>query len=153
VPVRLLIAVLALASLTGFAPAPFARPRRDRDTLNLHTLQGQWKVVSMKQTLAGGGFNTLNWHITHIGIDKDVWTFQGQGRKPNATYYLTLDTSRKPGTIDWHNKQGGPPHMVGLIRRSGELVEILYLATTVRPGSFEAPPPGYYLLTLKRENS
>jgi uncharacterized protein (TIGR03067 family) len=150
---RLLIAVLALGSLTAFAPAPFPRARRDRDTLNLNTFQGLWRVVSMKQTQAGGQLNAINWHITHIQVEKDVWTFLQQGSKPNATYYLTLDTSRKPGTIDWHNARGGAVTMMGLIRRSGDTVEILYLASTNRPGSFENPPQGYYLLTLKRDNS
>jgi hypothetical protein len=42
--------------------------------------------------------------------------------------------------------------MMGLIRRQGDTLQILYRANaTARPASFENPPMGFYLMTLKRE--
>jgi uncharacterized protein (TIGR03067 family) len=150
---RLLIAVLTLVCLTAFAPAPFPRARRDRDHLDLNSVQGTWRVVSMQRSQGNRQYTTINWHISHIRIDRDEWTFLHQGNRPNALYYLSLDPGKKPGHINWHNRRGGPLSMAGLIRRNGEVIEILYLASTIRPGSFEDPPANYYLLTLKRENS
>jgi hypothetical protein len=110
-----------------------------------------WKVASMKRVQGPGQFETIAWHISHIRVVKDRWTFMQPNNVENASYYISLDMSRKPGFIDWRNTQTGPLFMAGLIRKKDGAVEIVYLASTNRPGSFENPPTGYYLLTLRKE--
>jgi uncharacterized protein (TIGR03067 family) len=111
----------------------------------------------MQRIEAGGKKSEYKWQITHVGIEKDQWTFlmEQAGRKNrNASYFLTLNPAKQPCTLEFHAQRGGDVRMRGIIRRKGDTVEILYLGgSRVHPASFEAPPTGFYLLTLKRETS
>jgi uncharacterized protein (TIGR03067 family) len=150
---RLLIVLLVVTGLTAFAPAPFPRPKRDNDQMiNLDRFQGTWKVISLETTGVGGRHTRINWSITHIRIAQDRWTFL-QNRIENTTYQIALDPGQKPCTIDyrWPGNQGGQPAMVGIIRRKGDRVDIVYLSGTNRPRNLDDPPPNFWLLKLVRE--
>jgi uncharacterized protein (TIGR03067 family) len=148
---HLLIVLVVLAGLTAFAPAPFPRPRRSSPTLDLNRLSARWKVAGMQRVAAQGKLVDHPWYITHILIQNGRWSFLDKTGRDVASYLLEVDPTKKPATITWLRNPGEVPTLVGIIRRKGKVVEILYLATTNRPASFEKPPEGYYLLTLKRE--
>jgi uncharacterized protein (TIGR03067 family) len=145
------LALAALTVLPAFAPAPFPRAREDRTKIDLERFQGMWKVVSLHQGHGAGRLRAINWTITHIRVQKDQWTLLAAMRE-NATYRIELTPTRKPCLIDWRGPQG-EALWLGLIRRDGEQVEVLYGSSTSRPGGFKQPPSGSYLITLRRHGS
>src|SRR5258708_4107102 len=148
-PSRLLFAAVALAALTAFAPAPFPRPRRESNAIDLTSFQGTWRLVRQQVAQAGGTYHDTNIGVTHIRVVRDRWTFLNKGGTENASYFLKLDSVKKPCPLDFSGEVGGRVQMMGIIRRRGQTVEVLYRGgTNVRPESFEKPPQGYYLLTL-----
>jgi uncharacterized protein (TIGR03067 family) len=147
---RLSLVLAALTVLPGFAPAPFPRPRDDRTKIDLQRFQGLWKVVSL-HTGQAGERRRINWTITHIRVDKDRWTLLEAARE-NATYRIELIPTRKPCLIDWRGPQG-EALWLGLIRRDGDCVEVVYGSATSRPQNFKELPSGTYLITLRRHGS
>jgi uncharacterized protein (TIGR03067 family) len=164
--IRLLLAAVALAGLTAFAPAPFPRPRHDPTRIDLERLQGTWKVVSLVQTKAGGKRVPIRWGVlavcttqpppgvTHIRIRKDVWTYlerQPNGQMhENTSYRIAVDPAKKPCAIDFRYLTGPAAIALGIIRRQGEEVEVLWYPTTRRPSSFDDPPLNHWIITLRR---
>ena len=74
----------------------------------------------------------------------------------NASYSLTVEDRRGPAAIDWYavGQAGqGAPSMLGLIRRDGDVVRILGSSSAKqadRPKDWDAPPNGWWLMTLER---
>jgi uncharacterized protein (TIGR03067 family) len=157
---RLLIAVIALAALTAFAPAPISRPKRERgsgDEISLQTFQGMWRVVSMQRTSRAGNHPPHKWEVSHIRIRDDRWTFMEANNVESTSYRLKVDGTKQPGQLDFFwtgpgNIDTTQPFMVGVIRRKGNMVEIIYLrGNHTKPTTFEPPPEGWWLLTLQRD--
>jgi len=152
-PLRLLVALLALAGLTAFAPAPFPKSRRAEQAINLNNMQGTWKIISRFQYRGGRKQTELQIKSsgTHIRVSGSNWLSM-EGPRTLVTWQIALDPTKKPCAVAWHFGQPQSPSWVGLIRRKGDLVEVLYYSGTQRPTSFDAPPDGTYALTLQREN-
>jgi uncharacterized protein (TIGR03067 family) len=157
---RILLALLAVAGLTAFAPAPFPRPKRDRgsgDEISLQTVQGTWRVVSMQRTSRDGKHMPHKWAITHIRIRDDKWTFMEANNVENTSYRLKVDGTKQPGLLDYYSWMDNNANvkqsvMVGAIRRKGNMVEILYLpGNHQKPTTFDPPPEGWWLLVLQKE--
>lgn len=154
---RLLLAVVALAGLTAFAPAPF--PKSQRDTISLERIQGTWKVISLEVIEKGNVPKQIDLSYTHIRVKEDYWqTLVINDGKINLDLLinerLAIDGTRKPARIDWFIF--GPPRperpgMVGIIRREGDRLRILSSGPENRPTSFENPPIDSWLLTLQRQ--
>lgn len=156
-----LAALLAVLTLTAFAPAPLPRAKRERrggEAISIETFQGHWRVTSMERTSRTGKHTPHNWQITHIRVRDDRWTFMANTTE-NTSYRLKIDGSKKPGLLDyyWDNANANRPNnqqpaMVGIIRRAGNRVEILYLpGTHQKPTAFDPPPEGWWLLKLQKE--
>jgi uncharacterized protein (TIGR03067 family) len=146
---HLLLALVACTALPAFAPAPFPRRERDRTRMDLDAFQGTWQVVAHHSS-NGGQFQPSAWSITHIRVAKDRWTLLA-GPRENATYRIEINPTTKPSLIDWRGERG-EALWLGLIRRNGDNVEVLYHTATSRPVSFDRPPAGAYLITLRRPN-
>jgi uncharacterized protein (TIGR03067 family) len=162
---RLLLALSILLAVTAFAPAPFPKTvrERDRNEIDMKTFQGTWGVVSMEIVQQGGGRNRLpDWGVdatgtTAVQVKGDRWTYMSRGRE-SSSYRVDIDPTQRPAAINWFTSltkpEGGEdrPGMLGLIRREGHKVTILYYATTPeqRPKTFDNPPNGWWILTLKR---
>jgi uncharacterized protein (TIGR03067 family) len=142
------MALAILPCLTAFAPAPFPKPLHERTAIDLNHFQGTWKVVDHHNWATGQKLRTP-WSITRIRVQKDRWTLLA-GTTENASYRIELDPKKKPCTVDWRGTRG-EALWLGLIRRDGDTVEVLYFSATQRPGNFDNPPTGSYLITLKRE--
>lgn len=159
---RLLVAVFGLVvagSLPAFAPAPFPRTsrRKEANEISVATFQGTWRVAGMMHTKKDGTHRPYTWSISHVRVDGKTWTFLDDKGTPSASYTITIDNSRKPAAyLDFWNgepKIGEQPPGGGIIRRKGEVVEIIYVfGGRERPISFEQPPDGQYLLTLHRQH-
>jgi len=149
---RLLVALLALAGLTAFAPAPFPRSRRGEQAVDLNNLQGTWKIVSRLQYRSGRKQPQLEIKSsgTHIRVAGKNW-ISLEGPKALVTWQITLDPTKKPCAIDWHFGQPQSPSWVGLIRRKGGQVEVLYHSAPQRPTNFDTLPEGTYILVLQRD--
>jgi hypothetical protein len=102
-----------------------------------------------------GDKKKIDWGVTTIKVVGEQWTFMF-GDNENAKYVLVIDGSRRPATIDFYSgtkrQDGVAPYMVGLIKREGNRVTILYFSTTAdkRATSFDSPPQGWWLLTLEK---
>jgi uncharacterized protein (TIGR03067 family) len=160
---RLVLALASLICLTAFAPAPFPRPeRRGGGTdIDMKSFQGTWKVISMEivqgngqnQRLTDWGWQTTG--TTGVRVKGDRWTYLNNGRD-SSSYRVDIDPTKKPAAIDWFtglNKGANDrPGMLGLIRREGSRLTILYYATGPenRPKVFENPPRGWWILKLER---
>jgi uncharacterized protein (TIGR03067 family) len=157
---RLSLALLCLLALTAFAPAPL--PRRERggeppDSVSQAALQGRWKVARMAVTLPAGGLSDFDWVIDAVRIRDKEWHYLTKEAVRSSTPF-TVVAARGVTAIDWYwsqqkNGREGVA-MVGLIRRDGGTVRVLYKPHTGpqdRPTSFDHPPDGWYLLTLTRE--
>lgn len=151
---RIVLASLALCCLTAFAPAPFPRTGRTTGSagLNVESLQGTWRVVSMRRTRSNGQHQDHKWDTNAIRIQKEQWGFGTNGNVSN-TYTFAIDASRTPATIDWYTEgaKGGGVRGMGIIRRVGKRIEIVYyFGGSQRATSFESIPDNFYLLTLER---
>lgn len=150
------MAFLAAFALTAFAPAPFPRTKRgDEENINLQKFQGEWRSLGLKGINSNGDTHEINWGVTSIKVEGELWTFMF-GQTENAKYVLVIDGTRKPATIDFYagttRTKEARPYMVGLIKRQGTRVTILYYSTTPeqRAKSFENPPANWWLLTLEK---
>jgi uncharacterized protein (TIGR03067 family) len=148
--------LVGLACLTtAFAPAPFPRPRRGQaeGVISLPAFQGRWRVVSMKQCSADGNHRPYAWAVTHVRVKDDTWSFEYGNGTAATGYRITIDNAREPAHLDFWNtnvKEQTPPGM-GVIRKRGRVVEIIYIfGGNNRPASFARPPEGQYLLVLER---
>ncbi len=150
---RLVIALVALAGLTAFAPAPFPRPGRPAGDgpLDLKALQGYWIVEKAERT-NNGTYAVVKDPVTHILVENDIWVFmQGRGTRSNE-YRILVDAGKKPVWFTFRGKAQTSGGTNGLMTRRGEgRIQILYSWGSPRPGSFETPPSGYWALTLRRE--
>lgn len=153
--VRLLFALLVIALLTAFAPAPFPRSGRrgDTDTISLKSLQGVWRVTRSEQSQKDGSYQPYRTTLTHIRIEEDQWCFSSHEKLVNR-FSLAVDGTKKPAWLTFYPK-GKARHTtegVGIIRRTGRAFQILYTwgGEPVRATSFEAPPNQQWLLTLER---
>jgi hypothetical protein len=66
---------------------------------------------------------------------------------------MNVEPNQKPAAINWYvGQQKENPGMVGIIRREGDRVTILYYATNPnqRPKTFDNPPVGWWILTLRK---
>jgi uncharacterized protein (TIGR03067 family) len=147
-----LFAVLSLA----FAPAPFPKPSI---SINLASFQGRWKVVRIEVTLPNGGVRKWDWDIRTIRVrDNHMAYLRGNASDAKADEFpIAMSPGKELAAIDWWlpgQKPDGSPKMVGLMRRRGDTIHILYKPGTGladRPKQFENPPEGWYLKTIRRE--
>ena len=153
---RFLVALLALGGLTAFAPAPFPRPQRrgDPGVISLPNFQGNWKAVSFDSIGPNNQKNKIGLWFQGVRVRGDRWIYLVD-KTENLSYRLVIDGNKRPALIDYYELQGKPerPGMVGIMRREGNRVTILYYATTPesRPKSFETMPANWWLLVLERE--
>jgi uncharacterized protein (TIGR03067 family) len=161
--IRTVVALTALLALTAFAPAPFPRSerRRDRGEINMETFQGTWKVISMEIVRQGGQNQVLNdwgWQTkgtTAVRVKGDRWTYLHDGRD-SSSYRVNIDSTKRPANIDWFTSFNKTPNdrpgMLGLIKREGSRLTILYYATAPenRPKGFDNPSNGWWILKLER---
>ncbi len=143
---RRVLPLLALLSL-GFAPAPLPRPDRDKTRIDLKLFQGTWRVAGHHQWLDGAK-KPSPWNITHVRVQNDQWTLLEANREV-VTYRIEVHPQKKGGHIDWRGTMG-EALWLGLIRRDGDSVEVIYLSANQRPGDFAAPPSGSMLIALQR---
>lgn len=155
---RLAFALAVLAFGSAFAPAPFPRPGRGNpNAIDQARFQGTWAVVSFEIVQQDGSRNRLaDWGssgTTAVRVEGDRWTYLN-GQLANSSYLLSIDPGPRPAAINWYvGQQKEKPGMLGIIRREGDRVVILYYAATTeaqRPRGFDHPPPGWWILTLRR---
>jgi hypothetical protein len=147
-----LLAVLSVA----FAPAPFPKPST---SIDLASFQGRWKVVRIEVTLPNGGLREWDWDIRTIRVrDNHMAYLRGNASDAKADEFpIVVSQGNGLVAIDWWlpgQKPNGSPRMVGLMRRRGKTIQILYKPGTGladRPKRFENPPEGWYLKTIRRE--
>jgi uncharacterized protein (TIGR03067 family) len=156
---RSVLALIALFALTAFAPAPFPKPQRERNEIDMKSFQGTWDVVSMEIVRQGGRRQRLrDWGVDAKGtngvrIEGDCWTFLPP-TDDRSDFRISIDSSTKPALIDGFPLPGDDrAGITGLIRREGNKVTVLYYAThpDQRPKTFDNPPIGWAILTLKRQ--
>jgi hypothetical protein len=151
---RSTVAMLALSALTGFAPAPFPRPRGDRPELSLAACQGTWEVVR-KETITTQGRQPYQWQVTHIRIQNDRWMLLDRDGREVASYTLIVGTG-KVASIDWFplGRKDATPLWGGLVKREGDLVLILYsngdCRGEKRQRDIESAPVGSNLITVRK---
>jgi uncharacterized protein (TIGR03067 family) len=152
-----ILPLLVLLTL-AFAPAPFPRPQRRADPgLSEQRVQGEWKTVSMESFTPDGRKQKHPWRVTMVRVKGRRWTFFGGDGRILANDDTALDTSTRPTSLDWYDGQRGgiqgspSPTWVGLIRLSGDTMQVIYVqgARERRP-TFEKPPQDGFLMTLRR---
>jgi uncharacterized protein (TIGR03067 family) len=149
------LACVALLSL-AFAPAPFPKQERrgQTDEITLDTFQGSWRVTNMQTSQANGQHVPYSWNVTHIRVAKDRWTFMQRDAEVSGTY-ISIDHTKRPALVNFYSQadQKGVVSGVGLIRRQGPKVQVLYRwgDEKNRPLTFEPPPEGPWIITLERD--
>jgi uncharacterized protein (TIGR03067 family) len=157
-PLAALLLALCAGAAAAFAPAPFPRPaarRGDPEQISVPTFQGTWRVAGMMYSSKDGKHRPyVDWHISHVKVENRMWAFLDRNGG-STRYTITIDNDRRPAHLDFWNGEphGGAAPGGGIIRRKGDLVEIIYVfGGNKRPVSFEQPPDGQYVLTLRRES-
>src|SRR5262245_13200464 len=151
---RVLTALAALLLMTAFAPAPFPRTTRTPEGLSVQTVQANWTVVR-KESISNGTKSIYNSGISHIRIEGDRWILMNNG-KHLATYRIVIDGTKRPGTIDWYPAEKSERKQntlwVGAVKREGDYLLVMYGGSRPqnKPVTFEDPPSGWYLYTMKR---
>jgi uncharacterized protein (TIGR03067 family) len=154
--VRVIVALIALSGLTAFAPAPFPKSGRrgDPGVISLQNFQGNWRAVSFDSVGPNNQRSKIGLWFESVRVKGDTWIYV-VGGKENLSYRLVIDGDKRPALIDYYEVQGKPerPGMVGIMRREGNRVTILYYATTpdARAKSFENVPVNWWLLVLERQ--
>jgi hypothetical protein len=146
---RAAIALSVLLALTAFAPAPL--PRRERgsaaDEMSLSHFQGYWRMVH---------FDEGNAQVKGVRVQGDRWAYVNQNGSDNARYRLVVGKGRGAVPIDWyHGTEQQQPYFLGLIRRDGDKLELLYRVGARREerpaGIIEPKPQGWLVMVLERE--
>src|SRR5947207_3139453 len=88
---RTALALIALSSLTAFAPAPFPKPaRRDADAaFSVAQLQGKWKITAFA-TYDANGRKMESTLVDGVRVEGAVWTFLNLGDTENCKYTLVI---------------------------------------------------------------
>jgi uncharacterized protein (TIGR03067 family) len=152
---RRVVVCALLAGVAGFAPAPLPRPSRrgpDPSEVSLRALAGTWRVVSFVHTRNDGNHVHKTPGFDGVTIQGDDWTFVADS---GVTYLVTLDGKKKPAALDFWTGRGlreEEPLGKGIVRRRGDVVEVLYSfqGERRRAAGFDPPPAGMWLLTLRR---
>jgi len=173
------LAVMALAGLTAFAPAPFMKSGRDRAPRGdvLAALQGTWSV-SEKQRMGPNGRLSNYKTSQKIRIEEDGWSFVssfalkggkgglgGLGKAPvggRPLYRIKVEPGRRRGPVVFRVKRTAnddAEYMVGVLHVSGDTIKMLYrLGSTFggraeekMPTNFDTIPENWYLQTLTRD--
>jgi uncharacterized protein (TIGR03067 family) len=154
--VRLAVVLLLLAGPAAFAPAPFpkkVRPRAEPE-ISLKSLQGTWRIVSIHSTRPDGRHIPEPFSIKSVRVAEDRWTFLPDNYN-GARLELAIDHTKTPAQFTFYavGQKKQTPHGVGLVRKRGGRIEILYAwgGEQLRPRAFEPAPDAYYLMTLERE--
>jgi uncharacterized protein (TIGR03067 family) len=149
-----LLAVGLVAHLTAFAPAPL--PKRDRgekaDGVALTQIQGLWIVEKLELTRREGQLAADGNYPTKVRIEGDQWSFFNRNDRKPSDYTVTIDSNTNPPQLDIYKsrEQAGSPDGTGILWRQGNQMKLMYSWGKTRPTSWENPPAGYWLLTLKR---
>lgn len=152
---RLLFAGLTLVTLVAFAPAPFPRAHRasQRDGLSLEELRGDWTVTSLQTTRSNGAHVNSGTQLARVRIAGDRWSFvYGQNFRNDVEYNIRVDHRLRPPTLDFYSlgTKEGNPYGMGILQRDGDTVRLMYNWGGSRATSFESPPEGHWLITLRR---
>lgn len=141
---RTALALLAVSTLTAFAPAPL--PRRKAapgDEMSLSYFQGYWEFTRFDETASVKG----------VRIDGNRWTYVNRDGSDNARYTIVVGRGRGPVAIDWHDGKGRPPYFLGLIQRDGGTIHIIYSVGARpqdRPATIAGAPKGWLVMKLRR---
>jgi uncharacterized protein (TIGR03067 family) len=154
--VRLGFTLLALLGLTAFAPAPFPQPQRrgQQPEITLKSFQGTWRIREWRAARNDTGYLPGTQSITHVRITEDRWAFL-PNNDDGAGLTISIDHTKKPAQLTFYQPSNPKReiHGVGLIRRQGTRVQVLYCwgGEESRPLTFEPPPEGPWIITLERE--
>jgi uncharacterized protein (TIGR03067 family) len=149
---RVVVSLVAVLGVTAFAPAPFPKTERRNaePPLGLNAIQGVWAAVSIDE-MQNGKLQRISWGVRRIYVRKDVWGFDQDG----SGYYVTLNSSRRPVTIDFRSSPGenGQTAISGVLRLQGDTLQMLYVFTQpdTRPTQFDRLRNGDRLMTLRLE--
>lgn len=151
---RMALALVAALTLTAFAPAPFLPKKGPTAEITLESFQGKWRRVRT-DVVAGDGSLKEDppGSVTHVRIRGNLWTFLPDDYA-GANLKIAIDASKKPVQLTLYElKKPGTPYGVGLIRRQGRTVQVLYTwgGEASRPKSWEKLPVGYWLSTFVPE--
>jgi len=127
---RLAIGLVALISLTAFAPAPLPRPpKKPAQAPLLQQLQGTWQMVGTERLLNGGRRITSK-TTAKIRIEKNRWSYvydNGGKERVGVTYNISLDPSRTPAWFDLSREGNPQPQMKGVIGLDGDTLRFCYV--------------------------
>jgi hypothetical protein len=165
------LAVVAVAGLTAFAPAPFTKTDRRKDHLDgLDALQGTWSMT--EKTRMGPAGQVYNYSTTSqkVRIEKDSWQFVrgvaarggkgGKGGKggggglggapggfgggpASISYKIVLDRKTRPTEFRIkRTTRAETEYMAGILQVNGDTVKMLYrLGSRGGFGEAEEPMP------------
>jgi uncharacterized protein (TIGR03067 family) len=148
------LAVVALTGMTAFAPAPFVRPDRKKDSNDtLDALQGTWSMTDKHRVGPAGQVQKYS-TSQKVRVEKDTWrfasAFEGRVKAPKgggglgggpaggfggrtAAYKIVLDRQRRP--MEFRLKRTTTTqadYMVGIIQVRGDTVRMVYRLGTGR---------------------
>jgi uncharacterized protein (TIGR03067 family) len=147
------VALFAVVAGANAAPAPLPKtPRRgDPDTVSIAAMQGDWRVD--KFTMITGPNNqgqNVKW-FQGVRVKGENMCYLVGNNQEQQQMRIVLGASR-PVTIDFMTGGGQNASMIGIVRRKGNRMDILYYsAGHTRPTSFENIPLNWWLLELQRE--
>jgi hypothetical protein len=158
---RVTMGLLVLLALPAFAPAPFPRTtRQDKDAeVSLKFLQGKWAATLEIINEQGRPEHAPGAGVKSIVIKDDKWSHLfstiGDDSTRAMTWIISLNHRTRPVSMEWYSdsfQRQKEPEMAGLVRRRGNVVEILFYVANreKRLKSFENPPIGWWYLTLRR---
>ena len=93
--------------------------------------------------------------MARIRIYSDRWTFMRNRNGAivaSASYRLVLHPHRVHVWLDGMRPTSQEPYMLGIVRRVGDTVQVLYRFRGSRPDSFENPPDYSWRITLRRRS-
>lgn len=153
---RLGLTLLLLIGPMAFAPAPTPKRARGRaPELTLQSCQGSWRITKRQTLYADGKQTTYTSSVTHIRIVGDRWTFMS-GSSEGSTLEISIDPGHDPALLNFYSLGGKRDHThgIGLIRRKGSGVEVLYRwgGEEGRPRVFGAPTSGiFWTIEMQRD--
>ena len=144
---RLAFAVPVLLGLTAFARrrSPTQRDRK-LDGVSLEAMQGTWTVNKLQTTRSRGPPTDSGSYLKEVHIAGDRWSFvYREGRSNSAVNYtIRIDHKVKPPQLNFYSggTKDGQPYGVGILKREGNVVQLMYTWGGSRATSFEQPPEG-----------
>lgn len=153
---RIAFALLALAALPAFAPAPFPSSRRARLAPLVASLQGTWRLEKLERATIGGSLDRVTSSTVAVRVVDARWIMLSDNEGEDGTLGFRLDSTKQPVQIDFsiRDDDGSRPYSAGILKLDGDSLTLVWMPveeSSNRPTNFDELERGTYRAVFRKK--